>query len=335
MKSRAICILGMHRSGTSVISRIINLLGFYLGEDSNLMKGNADNPEGFWERHDIVDFHEKIMAQLKMKWDTPISLPVNWTCLEEMKPFKHELTKLILQNFSNQKAWAWKDPRTSLLLTLWKEVLNDLGIRFSCLVSIRNPLDVAKSLEKRNGYSHDKSFGIWFNYNINILYQISSIPHIILSYDRLLNDWRTEIERCMSLLKIDASLFDKKLSGMISDFINLNFRHSFSSMNELLECGAPFPVIELYELLIEAYEKVSIPDSMSFRNRLERLFKIHQNYGRYFKDDLFQLWELDQILSKISGKLEEKERRIESLLNSYSWKITAPLRSLYNILMRE
>lgn len=335
MKSRAICILGMHRSGTSVISRIINLLGFYLGEDSNLMKGNTDNPGGFWERNDIVDFHEKIMAQFKMKWDTPISLPANWTFLDEIKPFKEELTELVLQNFSNHKAWAWKDPRTSLLLTLWKEVLDDLDISFFCLVSIRNPLDVAKSLEKRNGYSHDKSFGIWFNYNINILYEILSIPHVILYYDQLLNDWKTEIERCMPLLKIDISCVDEKLSGMINDFINPDFRHSFSSMNELVECGAPFPVIELYELLIEANNKVSIPDSISFRNRLERLLKIHQNFGRYFKDDLLQLWEFDQIVSGISGKLEEKERRIESLLNSYSWKITAPLRSLYNILMRE
>lgn len=335
MKSRAICILGMHRSGTSVVSRIINLLGFYLGEDSNLMKGNADNPEGFWERNDIFDLHERIMAQFKMGWDTPISLPANWTFLEEIKPFKEELIELVLQNFSNHKAWAWKDPRTSLLLTLWKEVLDDLGIRFFCIVSIRNPLDVAKSLEKRNGYSHEKSFGIWFNYNINILYEILSIPHVILSYDRLLSDWKTEIERCKSLLKIDISCVDEKLSGMINGFINPNFRHSFSSMNELLECGAPFPVIELYELLIEANNKVSIPDSISFRNRLERLLKIHQNFGRFFKHDLLQLWEFDQIVSGISGKLEERERRIESLLNSYSWKITAPLRSLYNILMRE
>lgn len=335
MKSRAICILGMHRSGTSVISRIINLLGFYLGEDSNLMKGNADNLKGYWERNDIVNLHERIMRTLKMKWDTPISLPANWTFLEEIKPFKQELTELVLQIFSNHEAWAWKDPRTSLLLALWKEVLDDLGIPFFCVVSIRNPLDVAKSLEKRNGYSHDKSFGIWFNYNINILYEILSIPHVILSYDRLLDDWKTEIERCMSLLKIDISFIDEKLSGMISDFINPNFRHSLSDMNELVEYGAPFPVVELYELLIEANGNVSIPDSISFRNRLNRLLNIHQNFGRYFKDDLLQLWEFDQIVSRMSDKLEEKEHRIESFLNSYSWKITAPLRSLYNILMCE
>ena len=342
MKSRSICILGMHRSGTSVISRIINLLGFYLGEDSNLMKGNTDNLEGFWERNDIVNFHERLMTRLKMKWDTPISLPAQWTTLDEIKPFREELIELILRNFSNHKAWAWKDPRTSILIALWKEVLNDLGIRFFCLVSIRNPLDVAKSLEKRNGFSQEKSFGIWFNYNITILYEILSVPHVIISYDRLINDWKTEIDRCMSVLNIDTSFVDEKLNEMINGFINPNFRHSFSSMKELKECGAPFPVIELYELLIEANNKISIPDSISFRTRLERLLKIHHNFGRFFEHDLAQLCEFDQIIAENNCKLaekdrllEEKERRIESLLNSYSWKITAPLRGLYNILRRK
>jgi hypothetical protein len=53
----AICILGMHRSGTSVTARAINLLGAYLGEEKDLMPHNPYNPEGFWERQDIYDLH--------------------------------------------------------------------------------------------------------------------------------------------------------------------------------------------------------------------------------------------------------------------------------------
>jgi len=332
----------MHRSGTSLISRLINLFGVYIGEDSDLMISNTDNPEGFWERNDIVNFHERIMTQLKIKWDTPISLPGQWTTLDEIKPFREELIALILRNFSNHKTWAWKDPRTSILIGLWKEVLNDLGIRFFCLVSIRNPLDVAKSLEKRNGFPHEKSFGIWFNYNITILYEILSVPHVIVSYDRLINDWKTEIGRCMPEWNINTYSVDEKLNEKINGFIKPNIRHSFSSMKELKESGAPFPVIELYELLIEGNNNTSIPDSLSFRTRLERLLKFHHSFGRFFKHDLDQLCEFDQIIAEnnytLAEKdrlLEEKERRIESLLNSYSWKITAPLRNLYDILRRE
>lgn len=130
----------MPRSGTSVISSIINLLWFYLGEDSNLIKGNADNPEGFWKRDDIVDFHERIMSQFEMKWDTLIPLPVQWIGLDEIKTFREELIELIIRNFSNHKAWAWKDPRTAILMPTWKDVLDEMGIALSVIFVIRNPM---------------------------------------------------------------------------------------------------------------------------------------------------------------------------------------------------
>lgn len=334
LKPKAICIVGMHRSGTSVISRLINLLGFYLGEDSNLMRSKTDNPEGFWERNDIFDFHERILALFKMKWDTPIPLPAQWTNLDEIKIFREELTELIVRNFSNHKAWAWKDPRTSILLALWKEVLYDLDIPFSCLVSIRNPLDVAKSLETRNGFPHEKSYGIWFNYNISLLYEILSIPHAVISYDHLINNWQAELERCMPILNMDILLDDEKLKEKINNYINPKSRHSFTSMKELKENGAPFPVIELYELLIEAHNSVSMPNSISFLNKLEKLSMIHNNFGRFFEHDLVRLWELDQIFAESFDIIAKKDRRIERLLNSYSRKITAPMRALYNILRR-
>ena len=166
---RAICILGMHRSGTSVVARAFNLLGAYLGEEKEMLPPVPDNQQGVWERKDIVDFHDRVLAYFSSTWHTFPSLPDCWEKSEEIKPFRKELHTLIKHKFMNYPLWVWKDPRTSVLLPLWKEVLRELGVKLLCVYVVRNPLDVARSLAKRESFPWDKSLGLWFSYNVTAL----------------------------------------------------------------------------------------------------------------------------------------------------------------------
>ena len=59
-RKRAVLVLGMHRSGTSAVSRFVNMLGFDLGE--HLMAPRKDNPKGFWENEEIIHHNEELMA---------------------------------------------------------------------------------------------------------------------------------------------------------------------------------------------------------------------------------------------------------------------------------
>jgi|SRR3972149_4312782 len=96
---RAICILGMHRSGTSVITRAINLLGAYIGEEKDLYPPAPSNQKGFWERKDIVDLHNSILTHFGGGWYSFTPLPEQWHKSEDTKPFKEELIKLIRKYF--------------------------------------------------------------------------------------------------------------------------------------------------------------------------------------------------------------------------------------------
>ncbi len=62
-KARAICILGMHRSGTSTVARTINLLGAYLGEDEKMMPPSPNNPEGYWEHMELFNLHVRLLQR--------------------------------------------------------------------------------------------------------------------------------------------------------------------------------------------------------------------------------------------------------------------------------
>ena len=77
-KSKAICVLGMHRSGTSVTAHVVHLLGGWLGEDEDLIAAEPANLTGYWERGDINSLHERMLRALHRAWDTSFPLPQDW-----------------------------------------------------------------------------------------------------------------------------------------------------------------------------------------------------------------------------------------------------------------
>src|SRR5580698_6176593 len=97
-QSVAVCVLGMHRSGTSALTRLINLLGVYVGED--LIPGSIDNPKGFWEDRAIVAVHEELLDALGSAFDDVLPLPAGWEQSPKVKPFRNELVKIIRRQFS-------------------------------------------------------------------------------------------------------------------------------------------------------------------------------------------------------------------------------------------
>jgi O-antigen biosynthesis protein len=77
----------MHRSGTSALTRVLNLLGVDLGE--HLMPAAAGNNDmGFWEHAEIVGLHDQVLAALDRRWSDPRPLPANWSSRPEMEPFR-------------------------------------------------------------------------------------------------------------------------------------------------------------------------------------------------------------------------------------------------------
>jgi len=251
------------------------------------------------------------------------------------------LIELIVRNFSNHKSWAWKDPRTAILMPIWKDVLDEMGIALSVIFVVRNPIDVAKSLKKRDGFSYDKSFGIWFNQNLTALQAIFDLPHFFIHYDSILNDWEPELRRCTSVLNINWPENDLHLREKMNEFLRSDLRHSSSETMELKGANAPGFVVELYELLKKGAE-TSSPADTEFIAKIGDFSSEFLSYARFYQYDYKQWWYFDR---RLAGKdrllvekdhlLAEKEILIQRILNSWSWKITKPLRGVYWIIKRK
>ena len=330
-KSRAVCVLGMHRSGTSVIARAVNLLGAYLGEEGDMMPPTEDNPRGYWERVDIMFLNDRLLAQLNRPWDTALPLVDGWQRSGAVEELREEMTSLVKNNFSGRGLWAWKDPRTSVLFDLWRDVVTGLGMELVCVFVVRNPLDVARSQLKRDGLPLDKSFGIWFNYNITALRAVRGLPCSFLSYDAFLADWEGVLRRCADELAIPWPEDDRALKEEMAGFISPGLRHSQSEIDELRQAGAPPQVVELAEIL-EDLTAGTTPFDDALGARVEEMYQSFSSYSAFYRHDMEQLFSKDKILAEKERLLAVKERRLEDVLNSWSWKVTAPLRKGLNLL---
>ncbi len=306
MDSRAICILGMHRSGTSLIARAVNLMGAYLGEEAHLKTSSPVNPEGFWERIDIKVLNEKILKHLKLSWQTPSPLPENWMALAGR--FKEDIQELVEEHFGDKPLWAWKDPRTTIVFRLWKEAVEELGVDVRVVFVVRNPLDVARSLSKRDGFSVDKGLGIWFNYNLCGLCSLQGVPTLFVSYDRFLSNWKEEIRRMDRLMGLGVAK-NKMIHHRIKKAIHPELRHNHSTIDDLKDIHAPPQVVELYSLLIGLSEEKGVKKDVASHPVVRRYMEELTSYARFWHDDMEEMLRLGDF----GSRLKDIERRLHTI----------------------
>ena len=180
-------ILGMHRSGTSALTGCLSLMGLNLG--NALMPGNQANQSGYFENQDIVLAHDILFRDLGCRWDMVGSLPSGWTESQAADKAVQTLTGIIKTQFLGQnKSFAVKDPRLCRLMPLWTRVLNQLEIHPSVIFMLRHPMEVAKSLHKRDGFDLLKGHLLWLVHNREALAACRELDHTVLTYDQLLAD---------------------------------------------------------------------------------------------------------------------------------------------------
>lgn len=146
----------MHRSGTSCIMRIFNLLGVSIG--NNLISPQEDNPEGFWEDWYLVQINRQILKNSKGSWDKPP---------EKIKlSLKNKLDILsFINNQDRSKIFGFKDPRMLLTWNAWKPFLKNYTI-----VSVfRHPSSVSQSLYVRNKIDNEYANYLWEIYNKKLI----------------------------------------------------------------------------------------------------------------------------------------------------------------------
>ena len=146
-RRQAILVLGMHRSGTSAVTRLLGLFGADLPK--RLMEPNFANSAGYWEPADIVAIHDDMLAAIGSTWDDVAEFPAGWIDSAAAGPFKSRLASAFEEAFGSSSLVVLKDPRICRFTPLWISILESMGIEPLFVIPVRSPLEVAASLSVR------------------------------------------------------------------------------------------------------------------------------------------------------------------------------------------
>ena len=204
---RIFLILGMHRSGSSLLTQLISSLGIHLGQE--IMKADKFNPDGYWENLRVVDLHNRMLEEQGNQWYAPAH-PIDTTRL--LKKYGEEALLMVSEMDRQGLDWGWKDPRMPLFLDFWLEILKGRDIRF--LITNRSPSAIAASLLQRDAIPVEVSLYLWEMTTRMIISRINSTDdHLIVDYDALLKDPEIEIPGLIRFVLGDihhAEIYAKK-----------------------------------------------------------------------------------------------------------------------------
>jgi hypothetical protein len=207
-----VIVLGMHRSGTSMVTRLLQACGVYLGEANDLLLPDSeDNPEGYWEHRDISKLNEEILEHLGGSWREPPQVESGWSTSASLQSV-WERFESIAADLKSHPKWGWKDPRNSLTLEFWLMHMPDLQL----VLCLRNPLEVADSLstgKPMRDMDRAAALGLWVAYHRVILQQDIADSLIVTHYDSYMYDPDAELQRVLAALDVQAS--DEQIQAAI------------------------------------------------------------------------------------------------------------------------
>lgn len=227
----AIVVLGMHRSGTSALTRILSLRGAALPR--RLMPPvEFNNETGFWEPQEIVMVHERLLAAIGSSWDDVHSIDDEWFDSDEAKSYQNQLVTILEDDFGQAPLFLLKDPRICRLLPLWVSAFEQMGVRPLFVIIARNPFEVTRSLGARDGFSSHKALMLWLRYVLEAEKGSRGYPRTFVTFDSLLSDWRNVTDRIGNELGIQWPISTEEASEAVATFLTPRRRHHVVSAED-------------------------------------------------------------------------------------------------------
>jgi len=263
--NRLIIVLGMHRSGTSAITRGLIVAGVSLG-DSLRPAVEGNNDKGFWEDRDFNNLNIQMLDSLNSDWHHVSPIKNSDIQLLKVRGFFLRATELIQKKMSCNPVYGVKDPRMAKLMPFWRQVFSYCNLDVSYVIAIRNPLSVSKSLEKRDNIVPEKSFLLWLGHVISSLSESIGTKRLVIDYDQLMLFPDDQLKRLANHLEL--RLDQDKLDIYKTNFLDNNLQHSIFSQNDLTsDCSCPPFVQEIYKTLIDvSSDRLNINSSNFIKN---------------------------------------------------------------------
>ena len=207
-------VLGMHRSGTALVTQLFSKLGYFVGTDSDLTDTNEENPKGFYERRDFRKINDELLFSNTSDWDKLSRVLVEGFSKDSIENYAVKFKEILNQLDSKSSNCVIKEPRFCLTYPYIKPLLREHKVVYV----VRNPLDVAYSLYRRNNFPFEFGLALWEVYNTQIMNAIDVESTFIVDYDDVVNFNSEVLEGLTSFSGMAKCSFD--------DVIDVNLNRS-------------------------------------------------------------------------------------------------------------
>jgi predicted O-methyltransferase YrrM len=347
-------ILGMHRSGTSALARVLNLLGLELPE--GLMGPGYGNALGHWEPERLMRLDDEIFVAMGRAWDDPRQIPSSWFRSRMAYTFHERLREVIVSEYGDAPLIVIKEPRICRLAPLYLDVLDTLGIRPYVVLTVRHPAEVIRSIVDRNNLEPATIELLWLRHVLEAETASRACRRVWTCYEWLLHSWAPTVQSIASGLDMTWPNEPEDVRPAVEEFLRPRHRHYQVETDsdpphlghlttrvwEAIQHGlegnetAAQKIFDEVSTIIREVDRMSFPGEEATQRRLVELEaernELRDGLANSEASLKLQLEENlrvanDQI-SSLNNVVEGLNGRISSMLASRSWQITAPLRVL-------
>lgn len=356
---RLIVVLGMHRSGTSAVTRGLRALGVSLGD--NLLPAMSEvNDKGFWEDRDFLALDVELLELSGLDWYD--NCPEGRFRADDprLEPYYARAVDLTRARLAEHGLFAVKDPRIPVLLPFWREVFRRGGFRVAWLIVARNPRSIVDSIERRDGFGPVKIYYLWLEHMLPSLRLTADAPRLLVDYDAFMDAPGDELDRIAAWLDLPRPAPDNpEMAAFRARFLAPELRHSrYDTADLARDRRAPPEVVEIQARLTEIGRGLGDLDDPAWQarlaaieadfqrlaflftyvNDLERRLRRMKHEGGAFAEILAlerrvqaaeKRIDADEVArARCEGEAEALRRRLADIETSHSWRLTAPLRKL-------
>ncbi|MBB2494404.1 glycosyltransferase [Aquipseudomonas ullengensis] len=359
---KILVVLGMHRSGTSALTRGLQVIGVSLGD--NLMPAfEGNNNKGFWEDLEIVALNDALLAELGLNWHSlgTLQTPHDWARLLD-HPLAAQAEAYLQAQTVQYPLFGLKDPRMTRLLPFWLEIFKRCNVEPIFLISSRDPLSVSRSLEKRDNFLAGKNYFLWLEHALPALLDTAGYRRLVVDFNQLLEQPARELERIARLAGLPQPA-EIELNTYQDSFLESGLRHYQHTQDDLrADPSLAEEIVRVHQLLQQLATDAVDLDDPAVRTELQEATAWLNTLGPTYRlviaqnaritstsehldalrkenahlhhvtqaltDTQQELADTHQALIDIQQDLHDLSRSIDALRQSASWRITQPLRAV-------
>ncbi|RAZ82628.1 hypothetical protein DPM33_34485 [Mesorhizobium hawassense] len=266
-KRKTILILGMHRSGTSILGGMVNALG--AAGPHSLMAADSHNPTGYWESLRLNAATNDLLAAAGSGWHDWLPLDPDWMASGAARGHRHKIKGILASEFGDEALFFIKEPRICRFLPWMSSILAEMRIDTVALLPIRNPLEVAHSIERRDGFPVAGSLLVWLRHVLDAELHSRHMPRCFMLHEDLLADWQGQLTRAGRAIDLAWPIRPGQARSEVESFLSQELHHERCTIDDLRNHpDAPPVVVDAYAIL---RAMASDGDSQGLRDQLDEI----------------------------------------------------------------